>query len=279
MTGGTPARARTATLVTVGPPDRLAQAIDVLASVDQAGSLRHVLLATAAASLPSASALQDVTVIEQIRPQYLNNAIAAHRLSSLPTVIWWLGGPPGDLDGAAALADRLILDVDDPFALWPRVPPLFGRTAVTDIRWARLTPWRAAMAQMFDVPRVREGFPGFERLSLAGSDPGQCALFGGWLDAALNWDGRVRFDVRNGAAQPLAAVELVGPSVELRLTLLSNGVCLSTEARDGGQVLASRVVSLGNLQPSAVLSEELRIRSRDVAFERALERSHKIPPA
>ena len=267
----TTARARTATLVTVGPPARLAEAAEVLSAVDQAGSLRHVLLSTAG-SVPAAPALQDVTTVADLRPEFLDNALAALRLSSLPTVIWWRGGPPGTLQGVAALADRVILDVEDPLPLWPAVRALAGRTAVTDIRWARLTRWRAVMALMFDVPEVREASDGFDRLALSGTDAAQCRLFAGWLDASLGWKGRVAVSIEDdGGAAPLARVRLGGGEVEVRLELLENRVCLATEARRGSRTLAARVVSLGDPALPAVLSEELRIRSRDAAFERALD--------
>lgn len=271
MTRAAPARARTATLVTVGPAARLAEAADVLASLDQAGSLRHVLLSTSPGSLPSFGALPDVTALESMPPQYLNNAIAALRLSSLPTVIWWRGGEVGNFDGAASLADRMILDVEDPQPLWRRVPALAAHTAITDIRWGRLTRWRAVMARMFDLRQVRRAAGGFDRLVLSGRDRAQCSLFAGWMDASLGWGGRVRVEITGEAGRaPLSKVELRGPALAVRLELLANGVCLATDAREGDTVLASRVIAVGEPGLAAVLSEELRIRSRDLAFENAL---------
>ena len=98
----------------------------------------------------------DVITIGGLRPEYVNNAIAGVRLSSLPTIVWWRGGRPEGLDGVASLADRVVLDADDPWPLWARTPPLFEHTVLTDIRWARLTRWRAALAHFFDLPAVRE---------------------------------------------------------------------------------------------------------------------------
>ena len=57
------------------------------------------------------------------------------------------------------------------------------------------------------------------------------------------------------------------------LQLLPHSTCLSAEGRVADDLIASRVVSLGSQSLSTLLAEELRIRSRDVAFERALERA------
>ena len=81
--------------------------------------------------------------------------MAALRLSSLPAVVWWRGGSVEALDDLANLADRLVLDTPDPDDVWARADTLFERTALTDLRWTRLTRWRAALAHLFDLSHVR----------------------------------------------------------------------------------------------------------------------------
>jgi hypothetical protein len=54
------------------------------------------------------------------------------------------------------------------------------------------------------------------------------------------------------------------------MRLLDNRVCVDTTAAVDAHVLASRVVSLGDEGLAALLSQELRVRSRDIAFEQAL---------
>lgn len=271
MKAPAPTRARAATLVTVGPVGRLVEAAGVLAEADEAGSLRHVLISTTGEDVPDVEGLQDVTV-ESVRPQFLNNAVAALRLSSLPTIVWWRGGPPDRLPAVATLADRVLLDAEDSVPLWRQAPALFGRTALTDFRWARLTRWRAVMALLFDLPQVREAAPGFERLRITGDDSAQCALFAGWLAASLDWRGRVGVELEgNGSPAPMSTVELNGASASVRMGLHRKGACLMTEARVNGEVLTSRVLSLGSQALSSLLSEELRVRSRDVHFERAVQ--------
>ena len=262
-------RARTATVVAVGPSDRLADVAATLGAEDDAGALHIVRIAIDGASVPPGEPGSDVVAISGLRPEYVNNAIAAVRLSSLPTIVWWRGGKPEGLDGVAALADRVILDAEDPWPLWSRTPPLFEHTALSDVRWARLTRWRAALAHFLDLPAVRAKVSSFSRLSIAAADRPQAALFAGWLDSSFGWGGRVPTELTSASA-PLESITLDGGACQLSLRLLPNTTCISTEGRVGSDVVAARVVSLGSQSLSALLAEELRVRSRDLAFERTL---------
>lgn len=270
MTATAPsAWAHTATIVIVGPEERLLEAADTLRQIDQVGCVRPVLISIGGET--GAAAPPGLAAISGLKPAYVDNAIAALRLSSLPTVLWWRGGEPALLDGAAALADRVILDAEDPAPLWARAARLFDRTAITDVRWARLTRWRAAMAQFFDLPQVRELAAQFTTLRVTGADRAQCTLFAGWLDSSLDWQGRVSVEIIDpGSAEPLTSVQLSTATAELLLRRLPNATCLDTRAQLGDHVIAARVVSLGDVRLSTVLSQELRVRSRDLAFERAL---------
>jgi glucose-6-phosphate dehydrogenase assembly protein OpcA len=265
-------RARTATLVAVGPSDRLTDVSATLNAEDGAGALHIVRIITDGTGVPGGDEHPDVVTIGGLRPEYVNNAIAGVRLSSLPTIVWWRGGRAEGLEGVASLADRVVLDAIDPWPLWSRLPPLFDQTAFTDLRWARLTRWRAALAHFFDLPRVKESASELTSLSIAAADRAQAALFAGWLDASLNWRGRVRaaFVPSN---VPFESVTLKGDTCEFELSVIPDSNCLSAEGRIGGEVKASRVLSLGSQTLSSLLAEELRVRSRDLAFERALERA------
>jgi glucose-6-phosphate dehydrogenase assembly protein OpcA len=267
-TAATPAR--TATVVVVGPADRLMEAAQVLGSGREAGARRVVLIGTEPGPAPRIEAQPDLVSIDAVRPEYIDNAIAAVRLSSLPTVIWWRGGGPEQLDAVAALAERVLLDALDPWPLWRKAQTLVEHTAFTDIRWTRLTRWRASMAHFFDLRQVRDAAPGISKLRLTGSDRAQCALFAGWLDASLGWKGRIRPELVRADGPPLTHVALSGERGALTLRLLPNGICLETRAELDGQVLAASVMSLSDQRLPALLSEELRVRSRDLAFEQAL---------
>ena len=117
----------------------------------------------------------------------------------------------------------------------------------------------------------REKAPSLSRLSIAASDRAVAALFAGWLDTAFGWRGRVAPDVSDAASgAPLESVTLEGESCRIELCMLPKSTCLSTEGHVGADLVASRVVSLGDQSLSTLLAEELRVRARDVAFERAV---------
>jgi glucose-6-phosphate dehydrogenase assembly protein OpcA len=130
-------------------------------------------------------------LLEGLRPDYLNNAVAALRLSSLPTLVWWRGGQTDDIQGLATLADRLVLDAEDPLEVWKVVENLAQRTSVSDLRWTRLTRWRALMAHFFDIPEVCAAACDFRTLRVEGSDRHAMRLFAGWLMSILGADQNV----------------------------------------------------------------------------------------
>ena len=265
-------RARTATLIVVGPGARLGDEVAAtLGAEDDTGALHIVRIITDGADDRAGDFPSEGTTISGLRAEYVNNAIAAVRLSSLPTIVWWRGGPPEGLDGVASLVDRVVLDAEDPWPLWARTPPLFEHTALTDIRWAKLTRWRAALAHFLDLPAVRDAASSLTDLSVSAADPAEAALLAGWLDASFGWHGRIAPRFAIGGSAPLSSLKLRGSALRITLTLLPNSTCVATEGRIGQDVVGERVVSLGNQSFSAFLSEELRIRSRDLAFEQALE--------
>ncbi len=268
VTVSSPARAKSATVVVVGPSARLIEAAGALSGEGDSGAVMVVLIATESQPAPAVESQPDVISIGGLRPEYVNNAIAGVRLSSLPTVVWWRGGRPEALDGVGTLADRVVLDAEEPGLLWARLSSLFEQTAFTDLRWTRLTRWRAAMAHFFDLPQVRQAASAFEHLTICGSDHYQCGLFAGWLDSSLGWKRRIVPRVQSGDA-PLESVSLGGGGAELELKLLP-GDCLDAQVRLAAHTLASRVVSLGDQSLHTLMSEELRVRSRDLAFERAV---------
>lgn len=269
--GGAPARALTATVVVVGPRPLLREAADALERLTANAGVRVILISAGKNPSPSVRISEQAIALEGLRLDYLNNAVAALRLSSLPTVVWWRGEHPEVLGGLAALADRLVLDGDDPASVWPRATALVDETALTDLRWTRLTRWRALMAHFFDIPAVRDAAGGFTRLEVQGSDSHTARLFAGWLSSSLRWNGRVAIAVRDApGGAPLESVMLGDGSQALTLCLAPSRTCVEATARVTGHPGATRTVSLGDQSLAALIAEELRVRSRDLAFESAL---------
>ena len=264
-------RAQTATLVVIGPPPKLHEAALSLEKLTASAGVRAILISEGSNPSPNARVSAHAVALEGLRTDYLNNAVGALRLSSLPTLVWWRGDSVESLAGLAALADRLVLDIDDPTTVWPRVAGLLERTAISDLRWTRLTRWRTLMAHFFDIPEVRAAAGSFERLEIAAGDLHTARLFAGWLSSALDWQGRVSIDIREVAGGgPIERVQLGDARQQLTLEMAPSRECVQSTARVEGHAGATRIVSLGDQDLAALIGEELRVRSRDIAFEEAL---------
>jgi hypothetical protein len=273
-------RALTATVVVIGPLERLFEAAAALEQLSRDAGIRAILIAIGDQPAPPVRLAGHAVAIEGLEPRFVNNAVASLRLSSLPTLVWWRGGRAGSLTALASLADRLVLDAGDPEASWACVPELAERTAVSDLRWTRLTRWRALMAHFFDVPEVRPAAASFTRLEISGADRFAMRLFAGWLVSSLGNPAlsiELRADAAAGpSAHPVDRVRLSNGDQELLLARGSSGTCVETAAHLTGHAGATRIASLGDQSLAALVAEELRIRSRDLAFERALAAARAI---
>jgi hypothetical protein len=272
-----PGRALTATVIVVGKPDRLVDAAEALEQLAEAGGVRAILISEGEHTSPVARVTENAIAISGLAPRYLNNAVAALRLSSLPALVWWRGGSVEALDDLANLADRLVLDTVEPEAVWARADILFERTALTDLRWTSLTRWRAAVAHLFDLSQVRSDAPSMRSLSIETRDPFAARLFAGWLKSHLGWTSSVRIDIRvikkGDPATPLVSVTLAGAATTMVLDVRSRA-CL--EATVNGHEGTARIVPLGDGTLASLIGEELGVRTRDLAFEQALVAAREI---
>jgi hypothetical protein len=264
--------AGTATLVIAGSAERLAEAAGALDELSDIG-VRAVLISYGDNPEPPVRVSKHGVIVEGLRAEYLNNAVAALRLSSLPTLVWWRGGTTSTLEGLAHLADRLVLDAQDPIDAWAQVATLAEKTAISDLRWARLTRWRALMAHFFDLPDVLAAASRLRVLRVEGSDRHAGRLFAGWIASALKWPRGQSYEFRDKPGGATEAVTLTDGSQDLWLRLVLTGTCVETAARVNGVDAASRIVSLGDQGLAALIGQELRIRARDMAFERAVAAS------
>ena len=268
-------RALVATVVAVGPEDRLADAADTLRALGDAGTVRGILISPGENPSPPAQVAGNTVWLRGIKAPYLNNAVAALRLSSLPSLVWWRGGAEDLLDGLADLADRIVLDEEEPERGWRRAVGLFDSSAFSDLRWARLTQWRALMAQFFDIPEVRAASREFTRLHVRSTDRMAARLFAAWLTSAVSFADQFSVDIedqgsRDERGSPLREVTLGNDAQSLAIKVARDLSCVETSVSVRGHRGASRVVSLVNRDRTALMTEELRIRARDVALERAV---------
>jgi Glucose-6-phosphate dehydrogenase subunit len=104
--------------------------------------------------------------------------------ADLPVFLRWRGPLPFDapeLEQLTRVADRLVVDSTEwpePAGDYARLPELFDRIAVSDIAWARLLPWRGAVAALWpDVANASS-------VRVAGS-AAEALLLSAWLGARL----------------------------------------------------------------------------------------------
>ena len=264
-------RAETATVIAVASGGARHEVYAALDTLVHTAGIRPAVLTLGHETEPQRTDRGGTTVIDGLVTRYLNNAVASLRLSSLPAVAWWREPSPEGLTELADLVDRLVLDVEDPTAVWGLVPDLAGRTAVSDLRWTRLTRWRDLFAQFFDLPEVRQASDAFTHLEMSGGDRHALRLLAGWITSRLPGGGRLDVSIEaDSRAAPLHTVRLAHEASALSLRLLPDDTCIETMVSLAGIPASSRVVSAGDQRLAALLGEELRLRSRDIAFEDAV---------
>lgn len=160
-------------------------------------------------------------------------------VSDLPAFLRWRGTPAfgsPELEQLTGVADRLVVDGrewSDPDAVYRGLPSLFPRIAVLDIAWARLLPWRQAVAALWPAAG--------ETRELAVAAPrAEALLLCGWLRGRLSRDVRLLHEPR----AELAEVALDGRTV--------------------------RPAAAKERSPSDLLSAELEVYGRDPIYEEAV---------
>ena len=249
----------------------------------------------------------------------IGSVIVPLLVPDLPVFVWWTGTPPvGErhFEDIVALADRLVVDSAD-LARPELMLPELGRLcilgakhcAVTDLNWARLTPWRELITQDFDVPAWREWLGDIDGLRVGfavdadGRDlhPSQALLLIAWMASRLGWratdpmapseagghlfsmrraDGeRVRIRIRPRFEMGMAEGDVSGVRIQARRGERTAEFYLSGYERPGyatsivridGRVVAERIVPLSRTDVVDLLEEELTILASDRIYEEAL---------
>ena len=267
-----------ATVVAITTDPLLEHTAEALQTLRARSAVRTILITLGDQAQPPVDRTDEGTTIHGLLPRFVNNAVASLRLSSLPSLAWWRHPEAQLLGELGHLVDRIVLDVPDPAASWEQARQLKDVTTFSDLRWTRLTRWRALTAQFFDLPDVRASAHTYDTLAMVAADADAARLFAGWIRSRLPEGRKLNVSLSPGVSsdQPVTSIALHGHAQEVGLRLLANGTCVETTVRGDGTSSGVRVVPLGNTSHAALLSEELRIRARDVAFEAALEGVHAI---
>jgi glucose-6-phosphate dehydrogenase assembly protein OpcA len=124
-------------------------------------------------------------------------------IADLPVFLRWRGEPPfaaGHWAELVDLADRVVVDSSEWGELrYAELAAVFERSAVSDIAWARIYPWRVALSRRW--PAIRD-----QEIAIRGPRA-EAALLGSWLSARL---GRV---LAPAGESDVLAVSLAGEDV------------------------------------------------------------------
>jgi glucose-6-phosphate dehydrogenase assembly protein OpcA len=234
--------------------------------------------------------------------RHLHSVVLPLLVSDLPVFSWWSGDLPGDLhllSDVLDASDRFIVDstrLGDAQAGLPCLASLVRHTttAVSDLSWARLTPWRQFIAHSFDPPNLRPYLEGLTSLDIehAAGSPAQALLLVGWLAARLGWQPKGvathGYRLRSGTGDVLATLhaqpsedEAPGSLLAVRLVASHGNSEATLSIRRSGPQLASvtaqtpdasleRTVRLAGAGEPEMLAQELEMNGRDLFYEEAL---------
>lgn len=240
----------------------------------------------------------------------------------LPVFLWWHDVTQFSDDCFLPLshaAERLVIDSVDLSAGnldLNVVAQLFSRKsseaiAVSDINWARLTSWRALLANFYDIQEYRAALADLSSVRIDYVGPAanvegiatQPLLMAGWLASRLNWSiesdsaagdrtsllarteagGEIGLEltrVEGPAIKPgrLAKVELKSKSGNASFTVrrADNGLHLETEAMIEGRSCPGRTLPVRNRSTAQLLSREMEILNRDTTYEAAVRVAARI---
>lgn len=219
--------------------------IEVTASTDRLGDLHTLLLPLIAPDLP---------VVLWCRGNGLLNRPEAEPLLTFPGTL---------------LIDSSNFPEPRP-ALNALVRLSLGVRRVGDLSWTRITPWRQAIAQVFECESNRKLIPAVELIRVRGGEAQRSTAawyLAGWLSARLP---QARLDVAaSGKPGPLDSVSLEAPGWTSTLGLSPCGLALKLNST------VSHIV-LPDSGDAALLAGELSILGNDPEFERALQHAVRL---
>lgn len=212
----------------------------------------------------------------------------------VPVFLWWNDPPHADLPLLNAIleaTDRLILDssLASDFNTIVELMQQHGEwLAISDLNWARLTPWRQAIAGFYDHLACGRRLQEIHRIEIVtesnSEQTGSASLLIGWFASGLGWKraGKsglhnaqqmpvaVNIDRRPGASDRLLEVNLLGPDAKYSVSLMEDSLHLQTRATIRNKDRGTQVVKLPDQTLSGLIRREVSILGRDEIYEKSL---------
>jgi glucose-6-phosphate dehydrogenase assembly protein OpcA len=213
----------------------------------------------------------------------------------LPAFLWWHDRPDSDLDllnTVLEACDRLIIDsalLRDLSTVTDLMRTHGDWLAISDLNWARLTPWRTAIAGFFEDPGCRPCFDELTHIEVECESPlresRKALLFLGWLASSLNWKWAEKPHLQNSKQMPISVnlqcsqgdsdrlrgVKLISHNSEFLISLMPDELYLRSNITIQKEKRGTQLVKLPEQTLSAFLNKELTILGHDRIYERAIQ--------
>jgi glucose-6-phosphate dehydrogenase assembly protein OpcA len=235
-------------------------------------------------------------------------------VSGLPIYLWWRAGNfnmPAYFDQVLRVTQHVIVDSARfeaagadlrNLAAW--LEKQAGRIRLSDLNWARATPWREVMAQSFDAPerrpylnRIREVHIEYEMESVRlTAQRSQSLLLTAWLATRLGWvfqrtesrgvnlprtfffrsdSGEVKVErtlkcVDGGGSGACFSFRLEADGARFAFSRGPDGKAVKTLAEVTGAPAIGRTVRIEAVEETEILNDELMLAGRDHIYEEVL---------
>lgn len=240
-------------------------------------------------------------------------------IPDLPKFIWWKAGIDteyGLFQRLIAECDRIIIDSSifvQPEIELKRVANLLATDIpLTDLNWARLSPWQELTAEAFDPPERRSAIWEVDQVTIdyEKGNSTQALMFLGWLASRLNWqpqeytrekgdydfhritlvnpEGRI-INVELAGTPVGDWGEILGDLIGLKLTSTNLNAdcctvlcsettgCMRMEAGGGAQSCRiQQVTSLADQDTEHLLSKELQRWGKDTLYKESMNVTRQI---
>lgn len=240
-------------------------------------------------------------------------------VSDLPTFLWWrdkIDENDKVFSDLVQAADRLVIDsaeFADPARELVSTRALFKNrkklaVGISDLNWARLTSWRALLANFYDVPSYQPWLDAVDEVQIDYVAPDetpkavapQALLFAGWLASRLKWTVEQEPMTRVEGESTIGMLDKDGRTIKLHLNRVDQGerpqgrlvrvelrsrhegsgffrvsrsddnVHLLSEAETASGVHRGRVLPVRNRSAAQLLSREMEILSNDNIYGEAV---------
>ncbi|MBC7925305.1 MAG: glucose-6-phosphate dehydrogenase assembly protein OpcA [Bryobacteraceae bacterium] len=183
--------------------------------------------------------------------------------------LWWMP----EFRELFPLAGKIIVDScampdsERVLEFWGQVPT--ATYQLGDLIWGRLTPWRQAVARIFEDKAGADAVRTLQSVTLrySGTAPTSGILYlAGWFQKVLGAQISVVLASGEGAGYSgVSAIELQGPGLQASVAMKEGG---SAETKVNGQTLEVILFPTGTEE--AALRQELAVQGRDPLFEALL---------